>query len=273
MKHLFTIGEMSKLFGINIRTLRYYDSIGLLHPEYTDPDTGYRYYSSKQFESLNTIRYLRALDMPLEEIGSILQKRSVEHLLSTLEHQQEVVQKQIAALQQIDRKLRRRSDSIREHLASPCGILRETVFEPRKIALLRQEIPVGHDLEYPIRELERLYNMESVMFLGKVGLSVSKENLLREQYGSFSSIFVLIEEEDCYEGPEEQLPAGAYLTLRFRGTHEQSGIHYHRMLEYLREHDLIPCGDSVEISLIDSCFTDDTEKYVTELQIPYRRNE
>ena len=45
MKHLFTIGEMSKLFGINIRTLRYYDSIGLLRTEYTDPDTGYRYYS------------------------------------------------------------------------------------------------------------------------------------------------------------------------------------------------------------------------------------
>lgn len=55
MKHLFTIREMSKLFGINMRTLRYYDSIGILKPEYTDRQTGYRYYSAKQFEQLNNI--------------------------------------------------------------------------------------------------------------------------------------------------------------------------------------------------------------------------
>lgn len=39
MKNLFTIGEMADLFGINIRTLRYYDEIGILHPETADPDT------------------------------------------------------------------------------------------------------------------------------------------------------------------------------------------------------------------------------------------
>jgi len=41
---------------------------GLLHPEYTSPDTGYRYYGTEQFEVLNTIRYLRALDMPLDTV-------------------------------------------------------------------------------------------------------------------------------------------------------------------------------------------------------------
>lgn len=40
MKELFTIGEMAKLFGVNIRTLRYYDEIGILCPETTDPDSG-----------------------------------------------------------------------------------------------------------------------------------------------------------------------------------------------------------------------------------------
>ena len=50
MKELFTIGEMAKLFGVNIRTLRYYDEIGILCPETTDPDSGYRYYSTRQFE-------------------------------------------------------------------------------------------------------------------------------------------------------------------------------------------------------------------------------
>ena len=47
MKELFTIGEMAELFQINIRTLRYYDDIGLLRPETVNPETGYRYYSTK----------------------------------------------------------------------------------------------------------------------------------------------------------------------------------------------------------------------------------
>ncbi len=57
MQDLFTIGEMARLFEINIRTLRYYDDINLLKPEFIDSNSKYRYYSTKQFERLNTIKY------------------------------------------------------------------------------------------------------------------------------------------------------------------------------------------------------------------------
>lgn len=142
----------------------------------------------------------------------MLKSRDMEQLLTQLHKQQQEVQRQISALQQIDRKLRRRMSSIEDFLHAEQEVIRERYFEARKIALLRREIPVGNDLEYPLRELDRLYNMESVMFLGKVGLSVSKEDLEAERYGRFSSIFVLIEEEDRYQGVEEALPAGNYLT-------------------------------------------------------------
>ena len=55
MKDLFTIGEMSKLFNINIKTLRYYDEIDLFKPIIIDRTNNYRYYSTEQFEQLNTI--------------------------------------------------------------------------------------------------------------------------------------------------------------------------------------------------------------------------
>ena len=72
MPKLFQIGDMAKLFHISVSSLRYYESLGLLTPERVDPDTGYRYYSVRQFEVLNTIRYLRELDMPLPEISDFL---------------------------------------------------------------------------------------------------------------------------------------------------------------------------------------------------------
>ena len=52
--------------------VRHYEDLGLVIPERVDSETGYRYYGSRQFEILNTIRYLRALDMPLPEIADFL---------------------------------------------------------------------------------------------------------------------------------------------------------------------------------------------------------
>ena len=74
---LFSIGQMAKWFHLSQSSIRYYEKSGLLTPEYIDSDTGYRYYSTRQFEVFNTIRYLRALDMPLPQIADFLQNRDV----------------------------------------------------------------------------------------------------------------------------------------------------------------------------------------------------
>ena len=52
-KNLFPIGEVSKLFHISVSSLRHYEHIGLLTPEYISSDSGYRYYGTEQFEVLN----------------------------------------------------------------------------------------------------------------------------------------------------------------------------------------------------------------------------
>ena len=49
---LFSIGDVAGLFNLSTGTLRHYETLGLITPEYTDPDTGYRYYSVRQFEPL-----------------------------------------------------------------------------------------------------------------------------------------------------------------------------------------------------------------------------
>ena len=72
---LFSIGRTARLFRLSVSSLRHYEAIGLVRPAWTDPASGYRYYSLAQFEVLNTIRYLRTLDMPLEQIRSFLENR------------------------------------------------------------------------------------------------------------------------------------------------------------------------------------------------------
>ena len=86
-KNLFPIGEVSKLFHISVSSLRHYENIGLLTPEYISPDSGYRYYGTEQFEVLNTIRYLRALDMPLTEIEDFLKNKDIDRIEEKLRQQ------------------------------------------------------------------------------------------------------------------------------------------------------------------------------------------
>ena len=56
---MLRIGEFSKLSRNSIRMLRYYDEMGLLVPETTDPFTGYRYYSEAQLFMAGRINALR----------------------------------------------------------------------------------------------------------------------------------------------------------------------------------------------------------------------
>ena len=270
-KELFTIGEIGKLFHMNIRTLRYYDAAGLLKPEKTDPDTGYRYYSTKQFERLNTIKYLRALDMPIERIMRFFENKDTDTLMELLKEQQEEIRLHRERLDRIARKLERRISQLNDALDSRLDEIRAVHLPRRQIAFLRREIPLEEDLEYPLRELERRNDLNAVMFLGKVGVSVSREQLLRRQFDGFSEIFVVLEQEDGYEGAEEFLEENDYLLIRYSGTHKDAGTYYEKLLAYMKEHRLDCCGDSVEITLIDSGFTNDTEKYITELQIPVKK--
>ena len=66
-----TVHEVSKLTGVSIRTLQYYDKIGLLHPaEYSV--SGYRLYDDTALEKLQQILLFRELEFPLKDIKQIV---------------------------------------------------------------------------------------------------------------------------------------------------------------------------------------------------------
>ena len=68
---MMTVHEVSRLAGVSIRTLQYYDRIGLLHPAgYTD--AGYRLYDDTDLERLQHILLFRELEFPLKDIKAII---------------------------------------------------------------------------------------------------------------------------------------------------------------------------------------------------------
>jgi len=71
-QNLLTIGNLSKQTGVHVKSLRYYEQLGILLPAYTDPDTGYRYYTLSQIPVVDTIRACIFLDIPLKEFTGFL---------------------------------------------------------------------------------------------------------------------------------------------------------------------------------------------------------
>lgn len=202
-KKLFLIGEVAKMFHISMGTLRHYEQAGLLTPEYTDPDTRYRYYGTRQFELLNTIRYLRVLDFPLAQIKTFLDNRDTDVIEEKLVHQKEVIARKQKELELISRKIDRRL-----------------------------------------------------------------EQLLKRSFQDYDRIFLLLDQEDRYDGETETFPRQTCVTIRFCGSHREAPTYYQKLLAYIEEKNLSITGFSRETTLIDYGLTNNTDKFVTEIQIP-----
>ena len=66
-QNLLTIGNLSKQTGVHVKSLRYYEQLGILLPAYTDPDTGYRYYTLSQIPVVDAIRACMKMQLTREE--------------------------------------------------------------------------------------------------------------------------------------------------------------------------------------------------------------
>ena len=81
MNTMLRIGEMAKLCGVSIETLRYYDKENILTPDRVDEKSGYRYYSNESVEKYRLIEQLKELEFTLDEIRLFLCSDNGKRLL------------------------------------------------------------------------------------------------------------------------------------------------------------------------------------------------
>ena len=270
-KDLFQIGEVARMFHLSVSSLRHYEAMGLLVPEVTDPETGYRYYSTRQFEPLNTIRYLRALDMPLNEIADFLQNRDLDKMEEKLQQQKEIVIKREQELKRIERKIGNRLNQLKDARNSVLDVIALTTARACRLVWMEDNLTIKEfvDMETPIRKLEQKQK-EALFFLGKVGVGIAAEQLLKGQFQQYNGIFLLLDEEDQYDGTVIHLQETPCVSVRFRGSHKEAPAQYEKLMNYIQEHNLKVAGFSREITMIDYGLTNDTEKFVTEISIPVK---
>ena len=169
-KNLFPIGEVSKLFHISVSSLRHYENIGLLTPEYISPDSGYRYYGAEQFEVLNTIRYLRALDMPLSEIDDFLKNKDIDLIEEKLRQQKQTVLKKQQELKRIEQKIDHRLNWLMDAEGAPLDVVSLIPLPACRIVWVDDPLKIdgSADMETPIRKLDQS-DAEALSFSARLG--------------------------------------------------------------------------------------------------------
>ncbi len=97
---MLSIGEFSNICKVSTKTLRYYAEIGLILPNEINHESGYRYYSIEQLETMLFIKRLKSYNFSLEEIKTILQSEELkdEKLYLSLMKKKKEIDKQVQEL-------------------------------------------------------------------------------------------------------------------------------------------------------------------------------
>ena len=156
MKEFFTIGEISKLFNINSKTLRYYDEIDLFKPSYVDEHNKYRYYSIDQFECLETIQYLKELGLSLSKIKYHLNTLNLSSIVDSLEYQNKIIEEKINELKLIQQKINKKIFQIQDAVQLDfLDQIREIDFEQRCVIEYKENISYK-GVELLVRKLAKV---------------------------------------------------------------------------------------------------------------------
>lgn len=126
---MYKIGEFSKIVNIPVRTLRFYDMIGLLEPNEVDQFTNYRYYDEQNINECEKIKLLKSLEFSLKEI--IQYKDSLNEII--IDKKRQEIKDKISLLKLKDKRLL----ILKEEINTPI-LKRKSIKKNDEIKILRR---------------------------------------------------------------------------------------------------------------------------------------
>lgn len=172
-----TVKEVAELTGISVRTLHYYDEIGLLKPT-ENSEAGYRLYDDKALEVLQRILFFREFDLPLKEIKAILQTPGFDERM--------ILRQQRQMLEEKEKRIRRMIHSIDDILKGE-NAMDFKVFDQSEIEHMYQALAENLSEEQKETFIQKYGSMEQFRehFIEQANSPQAQENYqkLVELYG------------------------------------------------------------------------------------------
>ncbi|KQU60807.1 MerR family transcriptional regulator [Rossellomorea marisflavi] len=265
MKDQFTIGQMSKLYDIPVKTLRYYDEIGLFTPYHTDGETGYRYYRAEQFQQLDMISFLKSLGVPLKEIKQKMEHSTLDQFLHTLEKYEENTRRKMDELKTTHRHLSQKIQQLQLAKTTERGPLLSSL-PKRSIWKEERSFSSLDDMEVLLREIKKTVNHMTPIMVGSVGLFVSPEHIKSDEEFVYDGLYILLEEESGYD----ILPEGTYATVYSLEDRRRDSYYYNMLVDFVSGLGMETEGPLYTRQIVDSFISHMKDERLTEYQIKVR---
>ena len=267
---MLKIGEFSVLTQVSIKTLRYYDEVGLLKPARVDGDSGYRYYSASQVPRLHRILALKDLGFPLDRIATVIDDGVTADTLLGMLMLREVEQE--ARVQEETERLARLKARLRlvglEGIMASDVVLKE--LGPQWIVSVREVIPGFRTIG---TLFGKLYG--ALGPLGSQGLTAAvfhdeefKENEVDVEVG------VYLKQAVSVSAPlsVRQLPAATAASIVHHGAFNRISEAYLAVLHWMDANGYRKAGPARELFLhVSQPASRDDESNVTEIQVPVEK--
>ncbi|WP_294150687.1 MerR family transcriptional regulator [uncultured Clostridium sp.] len=275
MTNHYTISEVATLFNISKQTVRYYDKIGLVKPAVHQEGSNYRLYSQNELNQFALIRELKASGLSLSEIKAYCDEKDITKLECLLKKNKKNLEEQIFILN----RQKNNTDFYIKALSQAKRVYQKNKYEiktvkKRCVYFLNISF-VTDDLREYIELLHRSY---SAAYSGKlprehghVVLFIEPEHLNKREFKTYTGIGLLFDK--IYQDKKSKIiEEGLYATTIHIGDYKKIHQTYKKLCQYIYNEGYVITGSSTEISVTNITFTTNPNEFITEIQIPVRKN-
>ncbi len=277
----YSIGKVSSLCDVPIKTLRYYDQIGLLVPQYRKEDSHYRYYEHTQLLTLHIIRKLRLLGVSLKDIQRIIQNCDnaameqcvVSRMHEISKHIQEL-QEQLAIGEVLLQRLNTGNVFLQNKNQDSESIIQIEkiplchVISTRRIKLDYQNSDVSIDRWSELIELAKKYHLKT---MGSIILTYHNDPL-EQFYNKDCDLESCIQVSELKDGPEFKEFGGFLAATAIHIGKNEDIIQTHvKAIKWLKQQGYVISGPISEEYIVSPIDVSEVENHITKVIIPIKR--
>lgn len=253
MKETLSIDEFASMFGLNVQTLHYYDSIGLFKPQHRDKQTGRRKYAFDQVYKLASIRYMRRLGYSLEDIQGYMDCLDVDFSLGHLKARSAELRRQWEGILAIDRAIQRKIRFVEHSLQEKMDLDAVTI------------CTYGERRYLPIGEEDKLYYADAFYFYPTMAFYEGDKKSFGAYLYEDGEGDEVLHVENVSQNDAKVLPAGQYLCAYHKGPYENIEQSEKRLRA--SRPDLRLSDELVNFNIVDQFVERNNKKYITHMQV------
>lgn len=266
---VLSIGEFSKICGVTTRTLRHYDTIGLIKPNHIHPVTGYRFYDVSQLRQMLLINRLKDYDFSLEEIAIMISIHDKNYILTQITAKRMEIKFKIDQYKKIEHQLQLDILNLEKgvDIMSFIDAIEVTLIEtkPQHILYSRQRMSVEDYCKY-IGKLFELAHSNGMHCTG-APMSIYHDREF-DPADNDTEVALPVQEQNQHT---RLLAGGLCVTATSKGAYSNLTHIYAKLTEWISENGYTVVSPPYEQYVKGPMESQSAENFITQIYFPVRK--